>query len=156
SDAHRELERVRQQRDLLEPIERHGKAFRAQAEDLKRADRLLSASESYFPKKIIDLFEPEIARRESELERVRAEQHQLKTETAAGQDACRRLKNEIAHAGGERMREIPLLIDKHAAQVASKRVTFERVSRALGDAGISEPISDAATFEAVRAKLAPL
>jgi uncharacterized protein YPO0396 len=156
SDAHRELERVRQQRDLLEPIERHGEAFRTQAEALKRVERLVAATESYFPSRIIVLFEPEIARREIELEVARTDQQRLKGEIAAGQDECRRLKNEIEHAGGERMRQIPLLIRNHEIEAAGKRAAHKRLFDLLHDAGISEPVSDAPTFDAVRAKLGPL
>jgi len=156
SDAHRELERVRQQRDLLEPIEKYGTAFRQQAEELRRAERLQAAAESYFPQKIVELFEPEIARGQVELQEVRDEQERLKSEIVAGQDECRRLKNEIEQAGGERMRQIPLLIDTHAAQAAAKRAEFGRFMRALHDAGLREPAPDAGAFDRLRGQLAPL
>lgn len=156
SDAHRELERVRQQRTLLEPIEKHGTAFRQQAEALQQTERLLAATDSYFPQKIIDLFEPEIALRQADLKDVRAEQQRLKGEIDDGQDECRRLKNEIDHAGGERMREIPLLIRNHETEAAAKRANFAWLSQALRDAEIDEPPTDLATFEALRSRLAPL
>jgi uncharacterized protein YPO0396 len=156
SDAHRELERVRQQRTLLEPIETHGTAFRQQAEQLKHAERLLAAADSYFPQKIIDLFEPEIALRQDELKQVRAEQQRLKTTIDDAQDERQRIRSEIDQAGGERMRQIPLLIRNHETEAAAKRANFTRLSQALHDAEIDAPVSDAAEFDLLRSRLAPL
>lgn len=156
SDAHRELERVRQQRDLLEPIEKHGAAFRQQAEELMRRERLLAATDSYVPRKIIELFEPEIARRLVELDDARNEQMRLKSEIATGQDECRRIKNEIDQAGGDRPREIELLIRNHETEAAAKRANLGRLMHALHDAGLNESIPDSAAFDVLRAKLTPL
>ncbi|MBI5759291.1 MAG: AAA family ATPase, partial [Planctomycetales bacterium] len=156
SDAHQELERVRQQRDLLEPIEKHGAAFRQQAEELLLTECLLAAADSYFPTKVIELFMPEIERRQGELDETRAAQQRLKTDIATAQDECYRLKTEIEQAGGERLRQIPLLIETHAAQSAAKRTTYERYLHTLRDAAITESIPDAAAFDQMRARLAPL
>lgn len=84
SDAHRELERVRKQRDLLQPIEKHGNEYNLHAQQLQQEERLLAATESYFPKRIIDLLEPEIARCQLELNQVRADQQRLKSEIEGG------------------------------------------------------------------------
>jgi uncharacterized protein YPO0396 len=156
SDAHRELERVRQQRDLLEPIEKHGLVYRGQAEELDRGERVLAAIESYFPRKIIELLEPEIAQWQIQLDDARAAQQRLKIEIADGQDECRRLKNEIEQAGGERMGQIPFLIRNHETEAGSKRAAHKRLFEALSDLDIGEPIPDAVAFDAMRAKLAPI
>ena len=157
SDAHRELERVRQQQELLEPIEKYGAAFRKQAEQLQHAERLLGAADAYFSTKTIesvragDRSPTDRPRRNSRRAGLR-----LKDEICVGQDECRRLKNEIELAGGERMRQIPLLIDKHAAHANAKRAEFGRLERSLRDAEIDEQIFEPVAFEAMRAKLAPL
>jgi len=156
SDAHGELERVRQERDLLQPIEKHGADLRAQAEQYQQAQRLLAATDSYFPRKIVDLFEPELARSVGALTEVQDEQQRLQMEIAEGHEACRRLKNEIEQAGGERMREIPLLIDKQLALANAKRAEFGRLTAALRGAGVEEPIESAAAFAAMHAKLRTL
>lgn len=156
SDAHRELERVRQQRDLLEPIERHGSVFRKQAEDLLQAERILVAADSYFSQKIVELFEPEITRRQVELGETRTEQERLKSEITVGQDECRRLQNEIEQAGGARLREIPLLIRTHETEAASRRANVERLTSALRSAGLDESVSDSVAFDTLRLKLAPM
>jgi uncharacterized protein YPO0396 len=156
SDAHRELERVRQQRDLLEPIEKHGAVFRQQAEELMRRERLLAAADSYVPQKIIELFEPEIARRLVDLEDARNEQTRLKSEIATSQDECRRIKNEIDQAGGNRPREIELLIRNHETEATAKRDNLGRLMHALHDAGLRDAIPDAAAFDDLRVKLARL
>ena len=156
SDAHRELERVRQQRDLLLPIEKHGAEYNRHAEQLQKEDRILAATESFFPKRIVELIEPEILRCQGELNRVRADQQRLKLEIDGGLEQCRRLRNEIDQAGGERMREIPGLIETHNAKAEAKRAEFARLLRALDNAGLKEPISTPATFDAMRARLVPL
>lgn len=156
SDAHRELERVRQQRDLLLPIEKRGAEYNLRADQLQKEDRLLAAEESYFPLRIIELMEPEVVRFQAELKRVRGDQQRLRSEIDNGLEQCRKLKNEIDQAGGERMREIPGLIDTHAAKAEAKRAESTRLHNALDKAGINEAIANAAAFESVRARLAPL
>jgi len=156
SDAHRELERVRQQRDLLLPIEKHGTEYNRHAEQLQKEDRKLAAAASYFPKRIIELIEPEIGRCQTELNSVRSDQQRLKSEIEDGQEQCRKLKNEIDQAGGDRMREIPALIETHTAKAQAKRGEFARLLRALDEAGLKEPISSQTAFDAMRAMLAPL
>jgi uncharacterized protein YPO0396 len=156
SDAHRELERVRQQRDLLLPIEKYGTEYRTLAGELEQMERLLAAADSYFPKKIIELFEPELSRRRDELGEVKKNQERLKVEINAEQEECRGLKNEIDQAGGERMRDIPRLIENHKTQAESKRAECGRLLRALNAAGIGDTASDAPGFDTMRAKLAPL
>jgi uncharacterized protein YPO0396 len=150
SDAHRELERVRKQRELLLPIEKHGAEYRRQSEQLQREDRILVATDSYFPKRIIALFEPEIVRCQTDLERIRADQIRLKSEFDDGQEQCRKLKNEIDQAGGDRMREIPMLIDAHAVKSQAKRAEFARLLRALDTAGLKGSISTQVAFDAMR------
>jgi len=156
SDAHRELERVRQQRDLLEPVERHGLVYRQQAESLHRTEALLAASECYFAQQMLALIEPEVARCETELAEVRAEQTQLRNEITAGQETCRRLRNEMDQAGGERMQQIPLLIRTHESEAATRRANCGRWMQALHEAGCEETASDAAAFDALRMKLPAL
>ena len=156
SDAHRELERVRQQRDLLLPIEKHGAEYDRHAEQLRKEDRILAAADSYFPKRIIELIEPEIVRCQTDLNRVRSDQQRLKSDIDDGLEQCRKLKNEIDQAGGERMREIPGLIDTHTAKADAKRADFARLLRALDTAGLKDPISTPSEFDAMRARLGPL
>jgi uncharacterized protein YPO0396 len=155
-DAHHELERVRQQRDLLLPIEMHGAEYNRHAEQLKKEDRTLAAAESFFPKRIIELLEPEIERCQTELNRVRADQQRLKSEIEGRQEHCRKLKNEIDQAGGDRMREIPGLIETHSAKAETKRGEFARLLRALDKAGVKESIESQAAFNIMRTKLAPV
>src|SRR5581483_7785590 len=156
SDAHRELERVRQQRDLLLPIEKHGAEYNRHAEQLRKEDRILAAAGSYFPKRIVELFEPEIERCQTELNRVRADQQRLKSDIDVGLEQCRKLKNEIDQASGDRMREIPALIETHTAKAEGKRTEFARLRRALEEGGLREPISTQGAFDAMRARLVPL
>lgn len=156
SDAHRELERVRQQRDLLLPIEKHGANYNRHAEQLKKEDQILAAATSYFPERIIELIEPEIVRCQTELNRVRSDQQRLKSEIEDGQEQIRKLKNEIDQAGGDRMREIPALIDTHTAKAQAKRGEFARLLHALDEAGLKQPISSQSAFDAMRGKLGPL
>lgn len=161
SDAHRELERVRKQRDALEPIETHGQAYAKQAAALAAAERLQAAVESYFPRRIVDLLAPRIAERDAELERTRAAQTLVKSEIVAVQDECRRLRNDVERAGGERLREIPLLVRRHEQEGATKRAAFERWRHGARDSGLTtrrEQVDapDAAQFSLVRTRLAPL
>lgn len=155
SDAHQELERVRRQRDDLQPIEKYGETYLLHANRADRCDRLLSAAESYFPQKVIELYEPEIAQKENELVAIRARIEQLKGEISSANEECHRLKSEIEQAGGERLRQIPLLIESHLAQSANKRKASERYHGLLQEASIKLPVLNSTAFDELRISLGP-
>jgi uncharacterized protein YPO0396 len=156
SEAHQSLVRVRRQSELLEPVASLGEAYQEQARQLEQAQRLLEAADSFFRQKTVDMLAPECAARQAELVVVRQKKDQLGRDITATQEECRRLKNELEHAGGERLRQIPLLIQNHEAQAETKREAARRYREALRAAGLSDEVTNGATFAAVQSLLVPL
>jgi uncharacterized protein YPO0396 len=156
SEAHQSLVRIRRQSDLLEPIARIGKAYREHQDRFEQVQRLLEAADSFFRHKTIELFTPECEARRAELDAVRKKKEQLGRDLTETQEECRRLQNEIDHAGGERLRQIPLLIQAHESQAAGKRDANRRYHEALRQAGFEEEVGDATRFAAMQARLPSL
>lgn len=156
SDAHRSLMLVRKQFELLSPIAETGKAYRRQAGQLEELRRLVEASDVFFHQKLVELYTPECETRQRSLAAVREKKASLERQIAEVQEECRRLKNEIEQAGGERLRHIPLLILNHETQVIAKREACSQYHEALRAAGIADTVGDASLFTAVQSRLEPL
>jgi uncharacterized protein YPO0396 len=156
SDAHRSLVLVRKQFESLTPIVEAGGAYRRQAGQLEEVRRLVDASDSFFCQKLVDLYTPECESRQRGLDAVREKKKLLDRQIAEVQEECRRLKNEIEQAGGERLRQIPLLIQNHETQAGTKREAHRQYHEALRAAGIVDTVGDATAFTAVQKQLAPV
>lgn len=156
SEAHQSLVRVRRQFDLLEPVAREGKVFREHAGRLEGVQRLLSAADSFFSRKTVELHAPVCAAWRAEIQAVGKKKDQLGRERDEVQEECRRLQNELDQAGGERLRQIPLLIQNHTVHSEAKRDASRRYHEALGTTGLAESITDATQFAAAQGRLAPL
>ncbi len=156
SDAHQSLVRVRRQFELLQPVIAKGAEYRELAAELAAARRLLTAADSFFRQRTVELLEPLCKARRDELQRVESRLKGLDREIAEAQEEWRRLKNEIDQAGGERLRQIPLLIEKHEALAGTKRAARDRYHDALQAAGFDDPVANEAAFAAIRLRLSPL
>jgi uncharacterized protein YPO0396 len=154
SEAHRSLVRVREQRDLLAPVAKFGKEYRQQRDQYERLQRLLDAADSYFRQQTITLFGPRCDQWQAALVAVAGRIEQLDRELEQVLDRARRLQNEIDLAGGERLREIPLLIKELQAHAAAKRQSAERYQRNLRLAGIHDSVLDADQFAVMGEQLA--
>lgn len=153
SAAHRELVRVRRQQELLEPVEKVGRLYQQSAGELHDMERVQLALDAYFRTQTVRLFEPELERwtalmRETQQTKTRLGDRLLQTN-----EKIRRLKNEIENAGGQRLREIPLIIAAERLQVDAKSAARARFHDALATCKISRPVHSAAAFAEVREAL---
>jgi uncharacterized protein YPO0396 len=153
SEAHKSLVEARKQRDLLNLVAETGEAYRKLEREAARERQLLDASVSFFRHQTIELFGPECASRRAELVDVRKRIKQFDRELSQVQEECRRLRNEIEQSGGERLRQIPLLIENHELQAGAKRETRDRLQAALREAGVDDAVADQRRLVSVRAKL---
>lgn len=138
TEAHQSLVRVRRQSDMLRPIAERGETYAAQAEELQKAELLFEAVRPYFQTMTVELLEPLIEALAREIESLEAEQVRLDSALTAARDDERRIQNEIEHAGGERLREIPLLIRRHESERDAKRERHGRFRIALAGAGLAD------------------
>lgn len=156
SAAHQSLVRVRRQFQLLEPIDELGRDYREQARQLEQTQQILDAADSFFRQKVIDVFTPACESHKTELERIRQQQQRLDGEIAVIQDECRRLMNDIESAGGDRLREIPRLIETEETKATAKRAVHARFHAALNSAGIDEQADNREAFAGIRERLPAL
>lgn len=153
SEAHRSLVRVRDQRDLLAPVAKSGERFREEREKLDSLERVLDATDSYFRQQTIALLSPRRDEWQVELSGQGQRIEQLDKNLEQALDQQRRLQNEIEQAGGQRLRDIPLLIKEQQAHAAAKQEAARRYERALRQAGIQDDVTDAGQFIAMRQRL---
>ncbi|WP_164101158.1 ATP-binding protein [Candidatus Laterigemmans baculatus] len=156
STAHRELVRVRGQQELLEPIEQLAAKYRKQASRLERAEREQAAINAYFRVQTIRLLEPENERCRREWEEATAAKTQLAARLSSVREDCRQLRNEIEQAGSQRLRTIPLWIDREQVAAEAKQKEHDRYHAALRLAGIPESVDTPSQFSATRGALAAI
>ena len=146
SDAHQSLVRVRKQFTLLGPVVEKGQEYTQKASALTKAERLQAASDAYFRQATIDLFEPACEGKEQELLRL-AQTKQQQTETLKGRrEEIRRLTNEIEQAGGDRLKQLPLLIAHEEELMRNKKNAWQRFCADLQCLELPSDIHDAASF----------
>lgn len=153
SEAHQSLVRVRDQLRLLEPIEKYGRRWQDQTQQLKEAEQLLAATDAFFHQQIVDLFTPEIERQQFDLQQVRDRKEELAQQIAETQDIIRRIENEMDHQGGDRLKEIPRLIALERKDADNKHAAHERLLTALEQAGVPAEISGQSDFDRLRQQL---
>jgi uncharacterized protein YPO0396 len=119
--AHQELVRAQHAERLLIPVERLGKNYQEQSEGLATEDRRLQASDLFFNTEIVRLCEPEVERRKLELSAVISDRDRFWRELKVLSETVRSIRNEIDLAGGQRLRDLPALIQAEAAVLNSKQ-----------------------------------
>lgn len=146
TEAHRSLIRTRRQQTLLQPVTERGHHYQQQALGLKNVEQQRAACDTFFAQQTLDIFQPEVDRSQDQLETTANRKDALANEIWSIQEDGRRLRNDIENAGGDRLKQIPLLIEKQQLQADSKRATFQHYHAGLHRAGIQEMASSATEF----------
>jgi uncharacterized protein YPO0396 len=155
-EAHQSLVRVQRQFELLEPVAAAGVTYRAQAKKLGTVKRLIEATDSFFRQKTVDLLGPASDEWRQSRDALTRKKGRLDQEIDEAAQECRRLQNEIEQAGGERLRQLPLLITQHETLAATRRTASAAYHEALTAAGIRELAADTAGFSRIQARLPEL
>ncbi|WP_166820363.1 ATP-binding protein [Thalassoroseus pseudoceratinae] len=151
--THQSLMRVRQQAELLEPIEEHGSKWRRHTMQLHDLQEMIDASNHFFLKKTIEVFEPAAAERQRELESLRQQKEELAQSIRDVQDDARRLQNQIENAGSDRLREIPFLVRSHRLQADRVREANQKFHASLQRIGVIETVSNAEQWSSIQKQL---
>ena len=154
--AHQTLLETRRQLGLLEPVVEVGQKYKKQNEGLERIQRLLANSEHYFLQKHLELFPPAREMKLAELQEQEDKSKKLASDIKSNQEQQRKLKNDIENAGGERLKEIPRLIDIQQSQLQSKQQERNRYEAALKQTELSAPVGSQKEFEGLQNKLTTL
>ena len=156
SDAHLSLVRVRKQFVLLAPLVEKGVAYKERATELAKVERLLNAADSYFRQRTIDLFEPACIAKEQEIVRLGEQKKAYSDTLKKRHEEVRHLTNEIEQAGGDRLKQLPLLIEQQDSFVRAKQGVWQRFCTDLAFLGLPADIHDADSFAAAWERLPAL
>jgi len=154
--AHQTLLETRRQLGLLEPVVEVGQKFRKQNEGLGRIQRLLANSEYYFLQKHLELFPPARKMKLAELQEQEDKSKNLASDIKSNQEQQRKLKNDIEYAGGDRLKEIPQLIEIQQNQLQLKQSELSRYEAALKQSKLSSPVKGKKGFKDLQHRLAGL
>ena len=150
SEAHRMLVRVRQQDELLRPIVESGQRYQLRLAELDLAKLRLHAIRFFFADRTVQLLEPmcsqwlqQIQNLNEDIVRLEKLQDRLRNEIA-------RLELEIENAGGDRLRQLPGLIEQAEAIAKVKANYRARFESQLISAGISVQVTSPEQFAKVR------
>lgn len=142
SEAHRSLVKVREQFKLLLPIESKGAAFRERATEVGRIRDILNAADSFFRSKTVEIFEPECAALDAELDRTSELRCSMESDMRDAAEEIRVVRNELDRSGGQRLREIPHLLRRCSEMAEQARLARQRLLDAMKLAGIRRGIAD--------------
>jgi uncharacterized protein YPO0396 len=156
SDAHQSLVRVRKQFTLLGPVVEKGREYTEKATALAKAERLQAASDLYFRQATIDLFTPACVAKEEELVRLAQSKQQHTDALRARREDIRHLTNEIEQAGGDRLKQLPLLIEREDQLLRGKKNVWHGFCGDLRCLGLPSDIHDATSYGAAMERLPAL
>jgi uncharacterized protein YPO0396 len=140
SEAHRSLVRVRDQYQLLLPIESKGKLYRDRAAEVAAVRKILDGADSFFRSKTIELFEPECLTRADELNRLGQSRGALEGRIDDANEQLRTIRNELEQAGGQRLREIPHLIRRAEGLAERTRASKRQLQEAIAAADLTQAV----------------
>ncbi len=155
-DAHQSLVRVRKQSILLGPVVDKGREYTEKAAALAKTERLQAAADLYFRQATVDLFTPACAAKEEELARLAQSKQQHTAALRARREDVRRLTNEIEQAGGDRLKQLPLLIEREDQFLRAKKNVWQVFCADLRCLGLGSDIHDAASYAAAMERLPAL
>jgi len=115
SDSHRMLVDAREQAEALQPVVAAGVDYQTLKAALVVRERVERAFEVFFRAKSAQLFCQVRANRQAEAESLTRDIANSGSELDQCEDQIRRLRNDIDHAGGERLRSLPFLIQREGA-----------------------------------------
>lgn len=150
SDAHQSLVRVRKQYSLLSPVVSKGKEYTEKASDLTKTERLKAAAHSFFRNATIEIFEPLCELKAKEIVNLGQAILRHDESLTSKRDDVRRLQNEIDAAGGDRLKELPGLIDKQNLLRQMKLTAWQSFKNDIDVMGLQENLSDATSFNRAR------
>jgi len=154
SDSHRMLVEAREQSEALKPVVAAGVDYQALKSSLEHRERIEHASEMFFRTRTSELFRQARLERVAQAETLSADLSSLASRLDQHEDQIRRLRNDIEHTGGERLRTLPYLIQQKEQDSKRRRERAERYHKCLARAGLDQAVEDAATFDVLSQRLA--
>ncbi len=150
SEAHRMLVRVRQQDELLRPIAESGQRYHERLEEVQLAKRRLDSAGLFFAHETVELLVPlcdkwkqQIQFLTDDIKRLEVLQDRLRNDIA-------RLTVDIENAGGDRLRQLPGMIEQAQSIANVKLAARNRFESQLHATGIQPQITSPEQFHRTR------
>lgn len=158
SQAHQALVKARRQIELLTPVATAADAYGRLAAEMEDCQHQLDAVDSYFRTQLVQWLTPRLNVHQSAIAAAGRRKLELQNEIELLDETQRTLKNEIEKTGGERLRQLPLLLETQQALLFAKRRERQRLQTALQLIGLSEEqptswLDDQSRFESLPAQL---
>ncbi len=139
SQAHQSLVKARRQVDLLAPIQQAATTLQTLSTEMAECQRQLDAVDSFFREQMIVWLQPRLDRNTSTIAQSKRRKLELQVEIDALDETQRFLKNEIEKTGGQRLRQLPLLLETQQAILSAKKRERQRLWGALSVVGVQPP-----------------
>lgn len=150
SEAHRMLVRVRQQDELLRPIVDAGQRYAIRMEDWLQSKGLLESVQFFFAEQTVQVLEPICSQWRQQIQNLIDEITNLEKLQDRLRNEIARLEIEIENAGGDRLRQLPGLIEQ-AESIARSKLKFRSLfENQLRVAGVVTQITSPEQFAKVR------
>ena len=156
SSAHQELERARKQIELLQPVRKTGNKYRDAHAKLILMEENLAAADLFFADQFVRLFQPEIQRQQANAKAMAATIDQMEAQLEQLAETIRQLKNEIDLAGGDRIKQIPNLIQIQQAELRPKQARLGQFAGQLKLCGLPSEVADDRALSQTRVQLQKL
>lgn len=153
SEAHTSLVRTRQKSELLAPVAQLGENFQQRSAALRHAERLSAAMDGFFAQKTLAIFTPAITEKVAELERIRTRKDDLARKHREALEAATQLRDAIHREGGERLREIPHLIEREKDREMAKRTTHAKFLSGMQQLGMGTELERVEQHDFQQAKI---
>ncbi|MEO8268918.1 MAG: SbcC/MukB-like Walker B domain-containing protein [Aureliella sp.] len=147
SQAHQSLVKARRQVELLTPVAMAAEAHRSLAADMESCQHQLDAVDSYFRTHLVAWLTPRLRKHASAISAAGRIKQELQTEIETLDETQRYLKNELEKTGGQRLRQLPLLLETQQALLTAKRRERQRLQTALQTAGITADATDSCSSQ---------
>ncbi len=150
SEAHRMLVRVRQQDELLRPVSEAGKKYRDKLEEVLQAQKRLDAVALYFAVETSNLLTPLCDKWQQQIHFLAGDIERLENTLKGLGLTIARITLEIENLGGDRIRQLPALIEQAEQMAAVKRLARIRFESQLQAAGVATQITSPEQFHRTR------
>ena len=144
------LVRVRQQDELLRPIAEAGQRYHTKLEELHQSKKRLNAAALYFASETVNLLTPLCDNWQQQIQFLSGDILRLEDLQNQLRNAIARLTIEIENAGGDRLRQLPGLIEQAERLSAVKLSARTRFESQLHAAGIKPRITSPEQFHRTR------
>lgn len=154
SETYRILTRAQRQQQLLEPVLNTGRRYSKLQREMEAAEQTVRLLPLAFDRMRIDLLEPMCATWRERIKQSSDEVSRLDEWLRKNRRDAERLRFDIEESGGQRLRELPQLIERQEELRQTKQRELDRFLALIAPAGIRTAITSPSQLTKVREQIA--